>query len=306
MSDSSIVIENLSKRFGKKNIFEDCSYSIANGSIFGLVGLNGAGKTTLIRLLSGLLKPDIGRISVLGSSPWSSSGSFYRRLGIVLEHDGFMGNLDFKDNMKVFAAAKGLAWPEVVLYLDDCWKDTFIHSEAAGHGKKVKYFSRGQRMQCGLCRAFLGWPEAYFFDEPTVALDVEAYDHFCGMVRSAKARGATILISSHQLSFIEELCDEVGILDKKTLKRLSGKRAPAGAPWKIVAGQDVAFKEIIERISGNPAEYSDKSWHFYVTKPEEIIPEIIAHLCTAGCRIGEVRPESFELREKMRNHYEKD
>ena len=165
-------------------------------------------------------------------------------------------------------------------------------------------------MQCGLCRAFLGWPDVYFFDEPTVALDVDAYDHFCKMVRHSQTRGSTILISSHQLSFIEELCDEVGVLDKKKLTKVSDglgtQGAPSGQPWKITAPDDIVFKEIIERQSGYPAVYSDGSWRFYCNEPEAAIPEIIALLCKAGCRIGEVRPERRELRDKIRTHYEKN
>jgi ABC-2 type transport system ATP-binding protein len=305
MSGNSIVIENLSKRFGSKIVFEECSYTVAHGLIFGLVGLNGAGKTTLIRLLSGLLKPDGGRLSVLGFTPWNHEERFFRRIGIVLENDGFMGNLTFRDNLRLFASAKGLDWPEVTSYLDDFWKGTFIGREAAGRGKKVKFFSRGQRMQCGLCRAFLGWPDMYFFDEPTVALDVDAYDHFFGMVRQAQARGSTVLISSHQLSFIEALCDEVGILDKNKLAKLSVRHTPAGQPWRITAPGDHVFKEIIERESGNPAVYSNGGWHFHVLDPAATIPEIVSLLCKAGCRVGEVRPEGPELREKMRTHYEK-
>lgn len=310
MSENSIVIENVSKRFGDTIVFGECSYTLANGLIFGLVGLNGAGKTTLIRLLSGLLKPDTGKLSVLGFTPWNHEELFFRRLGIVLENDGFMGNLDFRDNLRLFAAAKGLAWPEVLSYLNDFWKDTFIGREAFSRGKKVKFYSRGQRMQCGLCRAFLGWPEVYFFDEPTVALDVDAYDHFYAMVRHAQNRGSTILISSHQLSFIEELCDEVGVLDKKKLTKISDTPgilgAPSGQPWKISAPGDGVYKEIIERESGYPAAYSDGGWRFYCNEPEATIPEIVTLLCKAGCRISEVRPERQELRDKIRTHYEKN
>jgi ABC-2 type transport system ATP-binding protein len=244
-------------------------------------------------------------ISVLGFTPWNHEERFFRRIGIVLENDGFVGNLDFNDNLKLFAAAKGLAWSEVTAYIDNYWKDTFIGREASGPGKKIKFFSRGQRMQCGLCRAFLGWPDMYFFDEPTVALDVDAYDHFFGMVRQAQARGSTVLISSHQLSFIEALCDEVGILDRKKLTKLAGGHPPAGQPWKITASNETSFKEIIERVGGHPAVHSNGGWHFHVNDPENAIPEIVALLCKAGCKVREVRPEGPDLREKMRSHYEK-
>ena len=309
MAENAIFIEKVSKRFGDRAVFEQCSYTIAKGSIFGLVGLNGSGKTTLIRLLSGLLKPDEGRISVLGLVPWDHEENFFSRLGIVLESDGFTGNMDCRDNLKLFAAAKGLSWAEVESSIHAFWKDTFIDREIRSPKKKVKFFSRGQRVQCGLCRAFLGWPDAYFFDEPTVALDVEAYDHFCGMVRFAKKRGSTILISSHQLSFIEELCDEVGVLDKKKLSRLAYVRDRSGAAqaqqWTLTAPGEGVYREIIEHQCGHTAVYSDNAWHFEVDWPETIIPEMVTLLCKAGCRIMEIRPEKQELKDKIRSHYEK-
>jgi ABC-type multidrug transport system ATPase subunit len=309
MSNNGIILENLSKSFGRHVALDACSLSIEPGSIFGLIGLNGAGKTTLIRVLAGLLRPDTGSISVLGCAPWAHEERMYRRLGIVLENDGFSGNLDFLDNLKLFAAAKDLAWPQVDAYLQEFWADTFIGAESRRPSKKVKYFSRGQRMQCGICRAFLGWPDLYLFDEPTVALDVEAYDHFCGMVRKARNRNSAIVISSHQLSFIEELCDSIGILNNKKLHMMeTGTVGPAAGPaqeWMIATESGERFKEIMEKFCGKAVSFSDDAWHFFIEKPHENIPDLVSALCAAGCRVREVRPEKRELRDKIRTHYEK-
>ncbi len=310
MSNTPIVIENLSKNFGRRLVFDACSLSVEPGSIFGLVGLNGAGKTTLIRILAGLLPPDGGSVSVLDYVPWSHDERMYQRLGIVLENDGFSGNLNFIDNLKLFAAAKSLAWPQVEDYLKEYWADTFIGFESRNPHKKVKYFSRGQRVQCGICRAFLGWPDVCLFDEPTVALDVEAYDHFCGMVRHAQSRKSALLISSHQLSLIEELCDSIGILDKNKLHPLqsgpAGGAMNQGREWVLAAAGGEKFKEIVVRYCGEHARFSDNAWHFIIEKPGEVIPDLIAALCAAGCRISEVRPEKRELKDHVRTHYEKN
>jgi ABC-2 type transport system ATP-binding protein len=309
MLKNAIAVENLSKRFGRHIVFDACSLSIKAGSIFGLVGLNGAGKTTLIRVLAGLLRPDGGSVSVLDFVPWTHAEHMYQRLGIVLENDGFAGNLNLKDNLKLFAIAKGLTWPSVESFLKEFWEDTFVSFELHGSAKKVKYFSRGQRMQCGICRAFLGWPDAFLFDEPTVALDVEAYDHFCGMLRHAQSRGSAILISSHQLSFIEELCDSVGILDNNKLHPLqTGSTDSSGVPrqeWIVVAPSGEKFREIVERHCGKQVQFSDNAWHVFIKQPEAVVPELVASLCAAGCKVLEVRPEKRELKQKIRTHYEK-
>ena len=102
--------------------------------------------------------------------------------------------------------------------------------------KKVKYLSRGQKMQCAICRAFLSRPDVHFLDEPTVALDVDAIDHFYSLVMRARGRGATVFISSHQLSAIEDLCDSVGMLHNKAITIVaSASMGGAGGPvsWMV-------------------------------------------------------------------------
>jgi ABC-type multidrug transport system, ATPase component len=306
MTPPIIHCDRLLKQFGRNIVIEDCSFEIDQGSIFGLVGLNGAGKTTLIRVLLGLLKPSGGAVSVLGHVPWDHSETLYQRCGVVLENDGFSGNMTVKDNLRIFAAAKGLSWQSVESYVREFWADTFIFGEMSGPAKKAKYFSRGQRMQCSLCRAFLGWPEVYLFDEPTVALDVEAYDHFCFMCRAARGRKGTMIISSHQLPAIEELCDLVGILDNKKLHKLDvGPGAQSGGPWTIVTENTSVSKEIIEHEAGSAAAYYEGAWHVTLQTPRTMVPEIVARLVHAGHGIHEVGPEKQDLKDKIRTHYEK-
>jgi ABC-2 type transport system ATP-binding protein len=304
MSTTTVYCEGISKRFGEGVVFDECSLAIGPGTIYGLVGLNGAGKTTLIRVLLGLLKPSGGAVTVLGHVPWEHSETMYGRVGVVLENDGFAGNLTIRQNLGIFAAAKGISWAGVEAYIREFWAGTFIHGEVFGPSKKTKYFSRGQRMQCSLCRAFLGWPSVCFFDEPTVALDVEAYDHFCRLCRVARQRGAAMLISSHQLSAVEDLCDAVGVLVNKKLRPLENESAGCGG-WSIAAGPNENFGAIIERITGNAPSHDGNSWHFTASAPKTMVPDIVEELVRAGCRIGEVSPDKNGLREKIRTHYEK-
>ena len=140
---------------------------------------------------------------------------------------------------------------------------------------------------------------------PTVALDVEAYDHFCTLTLEARRRGGAVLISSHQLSTIEDLCDVVGSLDNKKLHFLhAGEKALASGQWMVVADNADRFKAIIEEISGFPALYKENAWHCIVETPDTTVPEMVARLVEAGCRIREVRPEGRDLKGKIRTHYE--
>ncbi|NLP03158.1 MAG: ABC transporter ATP-binding protein [Fibrobacter sp.] len=278
-----ITAENIWKSFGKYSILEDLSLQVDEGLVYGLVGLNGAGKTTLLRLLLGNLRADSGNISVRGFNPWEHREEFYRGIGVVLEHDGFWGNLTVRENLSIYAAAKGISAAEAESYFAEYWKDTDIFNSK----KKVKYLSRGQKMQCAICRAFLGWPKVLFLDEPVVALDITAYDHFCRMVREARDRGAAMIISSHQLEIIDKLCGRIGVLRDKHLVELNREIC---SQWAVVTDDSPQWKSLIEKAGGLNIIY-DGYWRFEIDHPDTAIPELISSLVSAGCRIREVRQE---------------
>jgi ABC-2 type transport system ATP-binding protein len=293
-----ISVSGLSKSFGSYSILDNCSLEVGEGEVYGLVGLNGAGKTTLIRLLAGVLKADCGALSVLGRNPWSHEASFYRRVGIVLEHDGFWGNLDFKRNMRIFAAAKGVAWNDTRQYLEEFWGGADIYRS----NKAVKFFSRGMRMQCALCRAFLGWPSVYFFDEPAIALDVSAYDHFASLVRRARGKGAAVIISSHQLNALDDLAGRAGMLREKRLTELS-RGTGRGEQWSIGADRNAAWAEVIREVCGNEPSWDNGEWRFEVRDAQAAMQVLIRKLVEAGCSIGKAAPLQNGFSEVIRREY---
>jgi len=299
MPDPVITLAHVRKSFGRTTVFGDVSLELCAGSVFGLVGLNGAGKTTLIRILLGLLKPDNGTCRVLGHEPWRHQTDLYRMLGVVLEHNGFWGNLSVAQNMRFFAKAKGIGRPDLEAYLREQWATTAIIEKKG----KVKYFSRGEKMQCALCRAFLGWPRLYLLDEPAIALDIKAYDHFCGLVRRAREQGATVVISSHQLDAIEDLCDSVGILENGTITFLPAKKQ-GRRPWLIRAQMRPEYGAVIREMTGGETVYRDGAWRFDIHPADtRVIGAMVTKLAAMGCDIGEVREESAGLRESLRKYY---
>ncbi|NLE00349.1 MAG: ABC transporter ATP-binding protein [Fibrobacter sp.] len=296
--EPSLIAENISKKFGKYSIINELSLQIDKETVYGLVGLNGAGKTTLLRLLLGILKPDKGSISVLGVNPWEHREQMYKKFGVVLDNDGFWGNLTIMENLAIYGAAKGVTKKDLETYFDEFWSGTPLFK----NDKKVKYLSRGQKMQCGLCRAFLGWPSIFFLDEPALALDMTAYEHLCTMVREARCRGAIVIISSHQLDTIDTLCDRVGILRDNVLMDLP--KSNGGNRWVIVTGDTDRSGEIL-KVNGCSEIVFDHGWHFTIENPETGIPHVVKELVLCGSSVLEVRKESAEssFGETIRNLY---
>lgn len=280
----SISVSGLSKAFGKYHIINNVSLSVGPGTVYGLVGLNGAGKTTLLRLLLGILKPDRGTITVSGHTPWQHPEALYRKCGVVLENDGFWGNLSAIENCRIYASAKGISGESLTGYLDTFWK----RSDLFSGNKKVKHFSRGQRMQCALCRAFMGTPSVLFLDEPALALDLPAYDHFKQLVAHVRANGAAVIISSHQLDTIDELCDRVGILRDGLITELDTLKKNSGSRWYLDTDNKAAVEELIARSGGENILF-DNSWYFSVATPRETIPRLIRQLVEHGYPVREIK-----------------
>jgi ABC-type multidrug transport system ATPase subunit len=294
-----ITTTDVHKSFEINSILNGVFLEIDAGTLYGLVGLNGAGKTTFLRLLLGLLRPDHGTITVAGYNPWSHSEDYYSRLGVVLEHDGFWGNLTIKENLKIFASAKKLQWKDVCLYIEQFWGNTVI----AVSDKKVKHLSRGQRMQCALCRAFLGWPEVVFLDEPAIALDMAAYDHFQSIALHAKSRGAAMIISSHQLDTIDDLCDRVGNLSGGKLQDLEIHVGSGFYNWILSTDDNHLWEKILVENGCRNILWKAGIWSFSIDNPEGKIPLIIRKLVEADCHIFQIRQDSAGFGETIRSMY---
>lgn len=287
-----LVAADVRKRFGAQRVLDGVALRVERGSAYGLVGRNGAGKTTFIRVLLGLLRADQGVVNVGGFDPWQHQPRMYRRMGVVLEHDGFWGSLTYLQSMRVFAQARGLRERDLEDYLHDYWDDTeIVHS-----GKRAKHFSRGQRMQAALSRAFLGWPDVVLLDEPTVGLDVDSYEHFHAMVREARSRGAAVLISSHQLEAVQDLCDRVGMLEQGVLTELV---VSTSDEWLVRWKGDVGAS-VFELDGITVAERGDGSCRFVPGDARVDVPALVSRLVEAGAAVLEVCRAGTGLRELMR------
>lgn len=294
----TIHAHNLEKSFGSRKIIDQLTISVFPGSVYGLAGLNGAGKTTLLRLLLGILKPDAGDITVAGAVPWNHQSSMYRSCGVVLEHDGFWSNLTVAENLSIYAQAKGLTKEQIDRYLDTYWSD-----QDAVNGKvHIRKLSRGQRMQCALCRALMGDPAALFLDEPVIALDLHAHQHFKKMITAAKNRGAAVIISSHQLDTLDDVCDRVGILrDGKTLD-LPPKDSGMSSNWLIDTDASETAHAILSSHHSGKITY-DKGYHISVSDAGVTIPIIVKELALAACPVREVRKKESAFRQAIERFF---
>lgn len=201
-NNAGIVVENVSKSFGKEQVLDNISFAIPPGSIYGVVGNNGSGKTVLMKCICGFMKCDTGRILVNGKQV-GREVDFPDRLGVIIETPGFIPNLSGYKNLKILASLKGrIGKPEI--------RETLQRVGLQPDLKKpVAKYSLGMRQRLGIAQAIMEDPTVLVLDEPFNGLDRHGVVEIRALLKELKADGKSILLASHNAQDIEELCDHV-------------------------------------------------------------------------------------------------
>lgn len=212
-----LVVDHLQRAFGSKRVLEDVCFQIEPGTLYGLIGRNGAGKTTTIESIVGLARPDRGTIAIFGKPPRANR----RSIGHAPQEIAVYPDLTARENIAFFADLYGDRNPR---RRADAILETIGLAESGDSLASV--LSGGQRRLLNLGMAWAHDPPLLILDEPTVGLDIEARDAVWRMLRDARARGTTILLTTHYLEEADRLCDRVGIL-------VVGRIALEGTPHEL-------------------------------------------------------------------------
>ena len=200
-SSLAVSTDGLTKRFGDRTVVDGVNLAIPRGSVCGFVGPNGAGKTTTLRMLLGLIRPTSGRGSILGGS-LTDPASYLHKVGALIESPAFYPQLSGRDNLKALTRLGQI--PAAVI--DPTLERTGMTARA---GDKYRSYSLGMKQRLGIAAALLPSPELLILDEPTNGLDPAGIVEMRGLIRSFADDGITVLVSSHLISEIEQVCDHV-------------------------------------------------------------------------------------------------
>ena len=209
VSDLVIETSGLTKRYGEVLAVDELSMNVPRGHVFGLLGPNGSGKTTTMGMLLGLVKPTAGSFSLFGSG--SQDLVALRRIGAIVETPSFYPYLSGRDNLAYF---QGIAGRGDRSELDDLLEKVGLADRA---DSRFRTYSLGMKQRLGLAYALLGDPEVLFLDEPTNGMDPAGMAEVRDLIRSLGTGGRTVLLSSHLLHEVEQVCDSVAILSKGRL-----------------------------------------------------------------------------------------
>lgn len=200
-----IEINQLKKTFGKTKALTDVTFDVSEGEIVGFIGPNGAGKSTTIRILLGLIKADSGSAKIFGKDVWADAVSIHKRVAYVPGDVNLWPNLTGGQVIDLFLSMRGAK-------VDKQRKDELMKRFEFDPSKKCRAYSKGNRQKVALIAAFAADADVYLFDEPTAGLDPLQERVFQSYAREVQQKGASVLLSSHILSEVEQLCDKVAII----------------------------------------------------------------------------------------------
>ena len=219
MNDLVIETKQLTKIYGEQTAVSKVNLHVKKGRIYGLLGRNGAGKTTIMKMVLGLASITSGEVDVFGKNIKGREKRVYPRIGAIIETPGFYPNLTGTENLEIFAKLRGTAAPHAVKNALEIvglpYKDKKLFSK----------YSLGMKQRLGIANAILHDPELLILDEPTNGLDPIGIAEVRDFIKElSAAQGKTILISSHILSEISLLADDIGIIDNGVLLEEGGMR----------------------------------------------------------------------------------
>ncbi|MCL4079167.1 ABC transporter ATP-binding protein [Coriobacteriia bacterium Es71-Z0120] len=272
-----------------KEAVRDVSITVARGTIHGVLGPNGAGKTTTLKMLLGLVRPTGGRFEILGRDALDLASR--RRVGFLPEQPYFPVNLTAMQAMRFYGALTGVATER----LDEEAASLLERVGLADAARtELKKFSRGMLQRLGIAQALLGSPEVVVLDEPASGLDPVGQRDVRNLMLDLRAEGTTVLLSSHQLSEVEAVCDRVTIINRGVvvaedhidrLLNVEGKTA--------VRARGIAkLPEAVAALADDVA-FSGSVWAFSV--PDEAVRTVVDAIDDAGGVVLAVQPKRESL-----------
>ncbi|WP_299028070.1 ABC transporter ATP-binding protein [uncultured Thermanaerothrix sp.] len=291
-----IVTKDLTKKYGDFVAVDHLNLTVHKGEVFGLLGPNGAGKTTTILMILGLTEPTSGSIRVLGFDPTRQPLTVKAHVGYLPDQVGFYDELTAYENLIYIAKLNGLPREEADRRIEAALQKVNL-SEM--RDKAVSTFSRGMRQRLGVAEILIKQPQIIIMDEPTQGLDPEGAREFLDIIRTLRAEGITILLSSHLLHQVQAVCDRVGLFHRGKMM-LEGTvdelgRKILGKAFRIYVETPDTTPEIVEALKQVPgavnARVLNNMTTIEVEATSDIRHEIARSLIAAG---GQLRGLSME------------
>ncbi|MCC3316239.1 ABC transporter ATP-binding protein [Nocardia africana] len=291
-----VVTEALTKKYGDHTAVDAVSMTVRRGEIYGFLGPNGAGKTTTLRMLVGLIAPTSGAATVLGLAPGEPES--LRRIGVLIEGPGFYPYLSGRDNLRVLAryhrAERPAGSRDRFAEVDEILARVGLADRA---GDRFRTYSLGMKQRLGVGAALLGSPDLLILDEPTNGLDPAGMAEMRELVTGLAADGHTVVLSSHLLGEVQEICDRVGVISGGKLLTESTVSQLRGAATLLVRAEpmETAYPAVRRVVGDHRALLTATG--IRVDAGRAMAPEVARAVIASGADLQELRTDEKSLEE---------
>jgi ABC-2 type transport system ATP-binding protein len=286
-----IEVKGLVKRYGEIVAVDDVDLTVEVGDVFGYLGPNGAGKTTSLRMMLGLIRPTAGSVRLFGRDPQLSVRALEGVAGFV-EAPSFYPYLNGRRNLELFAA---LDEGDSAARIDESLEIVGMRDRAKD---KVGGYSHGMRQRLGLAAALLRQPKLLLLDEPATGLDPGGMRDMRDLIRELSARGMTVLLSSHLLAEVEELCNRVAIVRSGRLAyqgSLEELRQQAGEGYRLRTTDEERARAVAAAQAGIAEVAAGDGGTTFSARDEAAVSALSLALSEAGALIVELSPRHASL-----------
>ncbi|MEV0248069.1 ABC transporter ATP-binding protein [Nocardia sp. NPDC050712] len=276
----------LTKKFGDNLAVDAVGLTVRAGEIYGFLGPNGAGKTTTLRMLVGLIKPTSGSARVFGRAPGDPEA--LARLGVLIESPGFFPYLSGRDNLRAMARYRRL--PDSAV--EEALERVGLRARGAD---KFRTYSHGMKQRLGVGCALLGSPDLLILDEPTNGFDPAGMAEMRELITDLAAAGHTILLSSHLLGEVQEICDRVGVISGGKLLAESTVAEMRGHATLFVRAEPATV--VLEAVRAAGGTATPAPGGIRIDAGAEAAPLIARAIVEAGAQLHELRTDERSLEE---------
>ena len=308
--ENIIQTSHLTKRYGAKIAVNDLNLSIRKGEVFGLLGPNGAGKTTTILMLLGLTEPTAGTATIAGCDCTRNPLEVKSIVGYLPDNVGFYTDMTGRQNLRFTGRLNGLGGQELEERIDSLLERVGM-TEAAD--KKTGTYSKGMRQRLGIADVLIKDPQVIIMDEPTLGIDPEGMRELLNIIRDLSVKdGRTVLISSHQLQQIQQVCDRVGIYVEGsliacgTLAELEAQIQKNGT-YLLEVDVEPCDDQILGMLANQDGilEIAKEGRRFMITSKKDIRPQLTKFLGEHDYTVMHLHQRGGDLDEIYRRYFEK-
>lgn len=287
-----IEVRGLVKRYGEITAVDDVDLTVNSGDVFGYLGPNGAGKTTSLRMMLGLIRPSAGSVRLFGRDPQLSVAALEGVAGFV-EAPMFYPYLSGLDNLKLCRALDGGDNGQATI--DEVLEIVELRDRAKD---KVKGYSHGMRQRLGIASALLRRPRLLLLDEPATGLDPAGMRDMRMLIRDLGERGITVLLSSHQMNEVEELCNRVAIIRSGRVAyegSLAELRNRSGVSYRLRTTDDGRATDVCSAQPGIEVLATSDAALAFKADNEDAVAALSIALAESGAPVVELAPQQATL-----------